>query len=232
MLSNIPGFFLMNLAVLTKKSCVVILYLKLKENDIVKNKFYTGFCVFFLLILTCIVCYGDEESVVALPGHELGDQVFSLRAGVLVPLFFHDFEAFQTYPHKSSVGAVGGVQWNFYVSSYLRMGADISLGFSLDPNNKLYNMIPVTFKVSYVTSVSRFEFPFSFSTGVAFLNYQDIFKVSFIARPGVAGFWRYDANLSFGMEIAYLWIVEFPAGDNPAIAGNYLSISPSLFYHF
>lgn len=196
-----------------------------------KNK-YIVFLVLAFIAMTGIAGYGDEESVIALPGHELGDQVFSLRAGVILPLFFHDFEEYKVYSANSTIGATGAIQWNFYLTSYLRLGLDIGLAFNLDVNANLYNMIPITAKVTYVISVSRFEFPISLSTGLNVLNYQDIYDLSFIIRPGVAGYWRFNANLSFGVEIAYWWLVEFPAGDNPAVAGNFLDISPSLFYHF
>lgn len=194
-----------------------------------KNKFYI---VFLLLILGGAMCYGDEDSIIVLPGHELGDQIFSLRAGIIVPLFFHDFAEYDTYSSNSTLGATGAIQWNFYLTSYLRLGLDIGLAFSLDVNKKMYNMIPITARATYVISVSRFEFPISISTGLNIVNYQDIYRFDYIIRPGVAGYWRFDANLSFGVEIAYWWTVEFPIGEHPAIAGNFLDVSPSLFYHF
>jgi hypothetical protein len=190
------------------------------------------FLVLLLAVLGSFPGYGDEESIIALPGHEVGDQGFSLRAGFLFPLFFHDFDNFETYPANSSIGAGGAVQWNFYVTSYIRLGLELGLGFSMDPNKKLYNMIPITAKAAYVLSVSRFEFPLSFSMGINVVNYQDIYKINYIIRPGIAGYWRYDANLAFGIEMSYWWSVEFPAGDNPAVAGNFFDFSPALYYHF
>jgi hypothetical protein len=195
------------------------------------NKLYILFFIFTLIITAGTICYGDEESIIALPGHELGDQGFSLRAGLIFPLFFHDFDG-KTYPANSSIGGGGGVQWNFYLNSFLRLGLDLALAFSTDPNKKLYNMIPITAKITYVLSVSRFEFPFSFSTGINIINYQEIYKVNYIIKPGIAGYWRYDANLSFGVEISYWWTVEFSSSDNPAVAGNFLNFTPALFYHF
>ena len=192
------------------------------------------FLIVTLLLLFSSISFCEEEeddSIIALPGHELGDQIFSLRAGLVIPLFFHDFDG-NTYDSNSTIGASGAIQWNFYLTNYLRLGIDIGLAFSLDPNKNLYNMIPITFNVAYVISVSRFEFPISLSSGINILNYADIYHLGILIKPAIAAYWRYDANLSFGLNIAYWWTMEFPIEDYSAVAGNFIDITPSLFYHF
>lgn len=186
--------------------------------------------LFITLFNSTIFC--EEGSFIALPGHELGDQIFSLRAGLIFPLFYHDFDEFDTYDSNSTFGATGTLQWNFYLTSVIRVGLDVGLAFALDPNDNLYNMVPITGNVTYVISVSRFEFPISFSAGINILNFQDFYNSAIILKPAIAGYWRYDANLSFGINLGYWWSVEFPSGDNPWVAGNFLEITPSLFYHF
>ena len=118
------------------------------------------------------------------------------------------------------------------MNSYFRIGVDLGLGFSLDPNGNLYNMIPITFVGTYLFAFSRFEVPVSLSAGVNVLNYQDIYHVGGLIRPSVGAYWRYDANLSFGVNVAYWWTLEFPVGDYPMVGGNFIDITPSLLYQF
>ena len=195
-----------------------------------------GFTILFLIIAPGFLFIGTgfcaEDSIIALPGHELGDQIFALRAGVLLPLFFHDFDGNDPYDSNSTVGASGAIQWNFYLATSFRIGLEIGLAFSLDPNMNLYNMIPILFNATYVITVSRFEFPISLSTGLNILNYQEFYNFGILVKPGIAGYWRYDANLSFGINVAYWWAIEFPVEEYPAVAGNFIDITPSLFYHF
>jgi hypothetical protein len=191
------------------------------------------FFIIVLLFLCNSIGFCDEESVVALSGHELGDQIFALRAGMIIPLFFHDFEDDITvYDSNSTLGACGALQWSFYLMSALRVGIDLNLAFSLDPNMNLYNMIPLTANITYIFAVSRFEFPVSLSAGINILNFGDFYNLGFILKPSIAANWRYDANLSFGLNIGYWWVVEAAKGDYPPVAGNFLDITPSIFYHF
>jgi hypothetical protein len=188
--------------------------------------------IIVLFFLCTSIGFCNEESVIALSGYELGDQLFSLRAGVLLPLFFHDFDGGPVYDANSTIGACGALQWSFYLMSTLRIGIDLSLAFSLDPNMNLYNMIPLTVNITYIFSVSRFEFPISLATGINILNYGEFYNLGFVLKPSVSANWRYDTNLSFGLTVGYWWVVEAAKGDYPPVAGNFLDITPAIYYHF
>jgi len=197
----------------------------------VKNTFYIVY-FFILLFLLCSLSFGAEESIVALPGHELGDQMFSIRAGVLIPLFWQDFGGNDILPANSTIGACGALQWNFYLTGALRLGIDIGLGFCVDINSNLYNMIPIAFRTTYIFSISRFEIPVSLCIGMNILNHLETYDIGIILRPETGLFYRYDANFSFGLNIGYWWALEFPVEDDSAAAGNFLDITPALLYHF
>ena len=196
-----------------------------------KNTFYIAY-FFVLFFLLCSLSFGAEESVVALPGHELGDQMFSIRAGILLPLFWQDLGGNEILPANSSIGAAGALQWNFYLTGSLRLGIDIGLAFGVDINSNLYNMIPISFRTTYIFSISRFEFPVSLCVGMNILNHLENYDIGLIIRPEAGMFYRYDANFSFGLNIGYWWTLEFPVKDDPATAGNFLDITPALLYHF
>jgi hypothetical protein len=184
------------------------------------------------LIMITATIYGKEESIIALPGHELGDQTFSITAGLFIPLFFQDFNG-EFLDANSTLGAAGNLHWSAYINSFLRLGVEFGGALSFDPNMKIYLMMPMTLKVSYIISVSRFEFPINFAIGANILKYgDDKTNTVLIVKPGASAFWRFDAHFSFGIDLAWWWNVEFPVGEYDAIMGNFISISPSLFYHF
>ncbi|MBN1699826.1 MAG: hypothetical protein JW881_20085 [Spirochaetales bacterium] len=186
----------------------------------------------FILIMMQTFVYGKEESVIALPGHELGDQTFSLTVGLFIPLFFQDFTG-EYLSANSTLGTAGHLQWSAYINSSVRLGLEFGGALSFDPNMKIYLMMPIAAKASYIFNVSRFEFPINLAIGVNILKYgDDRTNTVFLVKPGASVYWRFDANFSFGIDCAWWWNLEFPVGEDPAIMANFLTISPSLFYHF
>lgn len=177
---------------------------------------------------------GEERSVFALQGHQLGDQTLALNAGMMVPLFFQEFDG--TYHDTNlTVGGAGELQWSAYVSPSVRVGLDIAGSFARSPNERTLFLMPITVKAAWVLSVSRFEFPFSLAAGISIVRYREWSHIDFIMKPAVGGYWRYDSNWSFGLNLA--WWLDFQSAtgdqpDNQARMGNFLMITPGVFYNF
>jgi hypothetical protein len=177
---------------------------------------------------------GKERSVFALEGHQLGDQTLAINAGLMVPLFFQEFDG--TYHGTNlTVGGMGELQWSAYVSPNIRIGLDIGGSFARSPNDRTLFLMPITAKAAWVFSLSRFEFPVSLGAGINIVRYREWSHVDFILKPGVGGYWRYDSNWSFGLNLA--WWLDFQAAtgdqpDNQARMGNFLMITPGVFYNF
>ena len=177
---------------------------------------------------------GEERSVFALQGHQLGDQTLALNAGVMVPLFFQEFDG-SVHDTNLTVGGMGELQWSAYVSPNIRIGLDIGGTFARSPNDRTLFLMPITVKAAWVFNVSRFEFPVSLGAGINIVRYREWSHIDFILKPGVGGYWRYDSNWSFGLNLA--WWLDFQSAtgdqpDNQARMGNFLMISPGVFYNF
>ena len=169
-----------------------------------------------------------------LPTHTLGDQTLSISAGMFVPLFFQEFDG-PVHSTNLSLGAVGSLQWNAYLNSVVRLGLELGGSFSFSPNARTLLMLPILLKGSYVFSVSRFEFPISLGLGINIIRYREWSHLDILVKPGVSAFWRYDANWSFGLNLS--WWLDFQAATknqapDQARMGNFLEITPSVFYHF
>ncbi len=178
---------------------------------------------------------GDKKkSVLEMEGHQLGDQTLALSAGMMVPLFFQEFGG-SAFPTNLTLGGMGELQWAAYLNPNLRIGLDLAGSFARSPNDHTLFLMPITAKVAYVLGVSRFEFPFYLGAGISIVRYREWSHVDFILKPGVAGYWRYDSNWSFGLNLT--WWLDFQSttsSQDPSQArmGNFLMISPSVFYNF
>jgi len=189
-----------------------------------------------VLALICIFCgmsYAKDASIVALSPHELGDQTLAINAGLMIPLPFLELNGISS-PNQS-VGAGGSLQFNSYLNSFFRIGLEVGIGFTFGPDFTTFLMVPITFKSTYVMNFDRFELPLSLGIGTNIVKYgpENILDFTLILKPSAALYYRYDSNLSFGLNLDWWISTEFPAVDYPnTIIGNMLVLSPSLFYHF
>lgn len=189
-----------------------------------------------LLLLTGLIfnSFAREESIVGLSEHELGDQTISINAGPFIPLPFMEFDG-TSYDANQTLGITGALHWNAYLNAFLRLGVEIGGSITFGPDMTTFLMMPVTVKGTYVFNYDRFEFPLFLGAGANIIKYgsENLYDVTLIMKPGFAAYYRYNSNISFGLNVSWWWNVEFPADDhNRAIMGNSLEISPSLFYHF
>ena len=176
----------------------------------------------------------EEKTIVALAGHQLGDQTLALSAGLTIPLFFQEFSG-PYHDTNLTLGGTGELQWNAYVAPSVRLGLELAGAFMRSPNQRTLFMLPITAKATYVLGISRFEFPIFLGVGLNLVRYREWSHLDFILKPGAAAYWRYDSNWSFGASAA--WWLDFQGttdSQDPEQArmGNFLAITPSVFYHF
>jgi hypothetical protein len=133
------------------------------------------------------------------------------------------------------LGGVGNLQWNAYLGPRWRIGLEIGGSFCFSPNEHTLLMLPFTLKLAYVIAVSRFEFPIYAGFGVNIIRFREWSHLDLIFKPGFGAYWRHDLNWSFGLNV--VWWLDFQYADAHQSAadarmGNFLEITPSLFYHF
>ncbi len=176
----------------------------------------------------------DTRSVFAVEGHQLGDQTLALNAGLMVPLFYQEFDG-PYHDTNLTVGGAGELQWSAYVSPRLRIGLDIGGVFARTPNDRTLFLMPIVVRAAWVFDVSRFEFPVFVGAGINIVRYREWSHVDLILKPGFGGYWRYDSNWSFGLNVA--WWLDFQAAtkyqdSDQARMANFLIITPGVFYNF
>ncbi len=186
------------------------------------------------LLILPLNTFAEEDRILSLPDHELGDQFLSVSLGFLIPLFFHDFGGGNAETNLS-LGGLTAFQWNAYLSSFFRLGLEISPSFNIGPNKKPLLMLPITIKSTFVFNAGRFEFPIFLGAGINLIRYRDMKQVDIILKPGAGVYFRFNANWALGVNLTY-WMSFQPTTkyqpSSQSRMGNFLEITPTLTYHF
>ncbi len=176
----------------------------------------------------------DEEYIEEVYG--LGDQTFTITAGVIHPLFYSttDFEFNDT---NLTMGGAGSLSWNGFISSKVSLGGEFGGMFAFSPNDRILYMMPLTFKVSYYFRSYPFEFPIYCGAGISFNSISDAFHLDFILKPGASVFWNFNPEWAFGFNLVYWWVPQIYTGDGMVPAshtrfGSFLETSLSALFRF
>ncbi len=201
--------------------------------------------LFILIFLFCsILLHGEEEEIPeekALPAityHSLGDQAFAINAGLGIPLFFENPNAYGNSSYYSStnlgLGGTGSLYYGGYLSNNWQIGMEVGAFFSSGPNKHTFYMIPVTVRGSYEFQIhnNMFSIPLYLGFGMNMTSYQESFHVEMICKPGTAFYWNFGSNWSFGARFTYWWIPQLYGSSSENRFGNFMDVSLSAVYNF
>lgn len=228
---------------------MIVFYVLYTEEQQVwrTNLKYTKTIVFFLII--CIICsaaaFGQEEEPpeeeeTYIPTYDLGDQLFSISAGLFIPLFFHNplqetEEEEAIMKTNLSLGGIGGLEWGAFLGSNVSLGFQLAGMFAVSPLERVIGMIPITAKLSYYFRFFPFELPIFLGAGVNFLTFDEYLYFGPILKPGAAFYWNFHPEWSLGLQFQYWWVPEFYTEESlreDSRFGNFLEITFSALYHF
>jgi hypothetical protein len=164
------------------------------------------------------------------PTRTLGDQVFQISVGPMVPLFFQSLTG--VAPTGLTLGGAGSLQWNAYVSKDIRIGVEVGGMFAFSRRSNTLLMVPITAQAVYSLTAYPFEFPLSLGLGLNIVKYIDDVYVDAILKPGVGVFWQFDVTWSFGLNLIYWWVPHISSTSTDTRFGNFLEVSLSVLYNF
>nr|WP_168203386.1 hypothetical protein [Oceanispirochaeta crateris] len=184
----------------------------------------------------------EEENTekISIKYHAMGDQVFSISAGLFIPLYFNnpnlawsDSDAFTST--NLSLGGNGALYYGAFLNNNIQLGLEIGAMFAGSPNDHNFYMVPITFRGSY-----EFQFknnliavPVYIGAGINMTSYLESFNVEMILKPGAGFYWNYSSDWSFGTNVTYWWVPQIYPGDSQYNRlGNFMDISLSAVYHF
>jgi hypothetical protein len=164
--------------------------------------------------------------------YSLGDQALSINVGPFIPLFL--FGGSPTIGTTNlSLGGIGTIDWAAYLSAHWRIGASLGWDFTFDPNWTLFMMVPIIAKISYLIDFYPWEVPLTFGAGMNIVKYSVDSTIDLLLKPGTGLFWTYNSSWSFGVNLNYWWDMQFTSASSAGfVAGNFLEVSLSAFYHY
>ncbi len=165
------------------------------------------------------------------PLYSLGDQTLSISAGVFVPLFFLSFQP-SVAGTNLTLGGLGSLQWQAYLSSAWRIGVELGGVFSFSPNLNALLMLPITAKITYIITVYPFEVPLFLGAGINIVKYSDQSIVDPLFKPGVGFYWIFSSSWSFGVNAVYWWDMQFAQNASQSRVANFLELSLTALYHY
>lgn len=210
--------------------------MKLQPSPQIKQVMKASFAVVLLLSSTFLL-FGQElpDTVPAQDSYGLGDQTFSISAGVNLPLFIHMLSGTvePALPHVGA-GAIGSLRWGTFLTNSVTFGAELGGTFAFTALHRTLVIVPVSAVFTYVLRAYPFEFPLHATLGVSFMRLDNDLYIGPIVKPGASAYWSYNSEWSFGLQLEYLWVPEIyfgPLADQSAF-GNFLSVTLSTLYHF
>jgi len=202
-----------------------------------------------LLLLNFVVLWAQEEAPEQGPltpqsrtnQRSLGDQAFSISAGVIIPLFTvllndnsETGNPAGVVDTQLSAGGMGSLSYSFYLSANVKVGLQLGGTFKWDINRNLLYMIPITVKGSYeFHPFSRLTIPIHLALGINMTSWKEEFTVDPLIRPGFGVYFDWNVEWSFGMDITYWFIPQLNSNDERFDSlVNFMDINISAEYHF
>ena len=171
----------------------------------------------------------------------LGDQLFSISAGGVIPLFIMGVDPVNgslvepALPHLG-IGAAGSLRWGGYLTNEISLGVELAGMFSFSVLKRTLVAVPITGLLSYTFRFFPFEVPLFVGLGVNFLKLDTDLYFGPVLKPGAAIYWNYSSEWAFGLRVEYWWIPEIYFGRTiPADQtsfGNFAAFTLSTLYHF
>ncbi len=201
------------------------------------------FLFFYLLLIFTLIpilplCAQEEPPQEEAPSfYQLGDQVFSVQAGLFIPLYYRNPYDFSTAPANLTLGGTGGLEYSSFINSTMTLGLGLKGMFAYTPTDRLLSMFPITAKFTYYLSkYYPFEFPLYVNAGLCISRLESETFYGPTIIPGAAAIWNMSSTWGFGINMEYWWVPMWygPSNDlaDQSRFGNFMDISLSATYHF
>ncbi len=210
----------------------------------VKQTFVTGFLAAAFLLAACLPLAAADAPAPGAPSatpsptvpaaptqYALGDQVLSISAGPLFPLFFLPWRATDPWTHLT-VGGTGSFSWAAYVTGNIRVGVEVGGMFAFSPNMNTLLELPILAKGQYVFTPYPFEVPVGLGVGMNIVKYQDNLTIDLLLKPTASMLWVYDSKWSFGLNVDWWWDMQFASSAGDSRIGNFLATTLCALYHY
>lgn len=206
---------------------------------------------FVIVLLLCMavipsLLFAEGEAVAKFREYEMGSQMFTFRAGPIIPAFFFrpilpssEGEQFLAFPDAMhmKVGGYGSIRYQGFLNSTTALGGELGYIFAYDIGDELFTSVPFQAKMTYIPLQGTFEIPLSVGLGLAYNSYSGGEKPSFLSllatvEAGFSWYFREDWGITIGtglQVIPEIYGSNHPYNEHTTIAG-FMPITLSVTY--
>ncbi|MBI9105551.1 MAG: hypothetical protein JEZ04_02340 [Spirochaetales bacterium] len=197
-------------------------------------------CLLTLLSVNVFAKDGEQtDDYLGVTAYSPGEQIFSLNAGAIIPLFTiataaPDGTDIINPLISTNLGIVGGLKWGSFIADNFYLGIDLT-GMFTSSSTRTLSMIPISFTTGYYFIAWPFEFPIYLNTGFSFNTLGDYFTITPCIRPGLGAYWNITEEWAVGLNAEYWFIPEIYFSGNyveQSLIANFLQISLTGVFHF
>ena len=179
----------------------------------------------------------DGEAAEEYPAtpYSLGDQIFSIHLGTILPLFYYAPSDGKTINPNLTVGGSGNIEWTAFLNQHLSIGGNLGGSFMQTPSGDTLLLVPVTLVASWTFQIYPFDIPIFARTGINFTRRSPELFVGPLLQAGTGFYWNMNSSWAFGINGTYTWIPLFhTSGGNSDENrfGNFFEIKFGAVFHF
>jgi hypothetical protein len=164
--------------------------------------------------------------------YTFGDQAFAISIGTIFPVVFLNNGNVIDHQFSPPIGGSGILSYAFFLGANFFVGAEVGFNFLPTLANSTAFIVPVGLRAGFQFSLWRFEFPITVTVGVNWHSYLDLSYFGLYMKGGIAAYYKYNLEWSFGMSASWGWYPEWTSERHKNIDGNIVDIMLSARYHF
>jgi len=213
------------------------------------NPVITGVIILFILIAFPFFLGAQEDNdpdfepdwvEPNIYAYSSGDQTFVISLGLTFPTIFTGNDGrIGDMKFRPKLGGTGILNYNYYIHPYFFIGAEVSGLFIHTLRKNTLFIVPIGVKIGTQLILWRFEFPVTFSLGMAWHSYLNILYFGMYLKAGLSVYFRATSNWSFGIASDWAWFPQWTKNDKASrpdntrnINGNFVHLMLSARYHF
>jgi len=191
------------------------------------------------ILLTILLIFIFVGSIFASTTYyETGDQSFSFKAGINVPLFIN-FPVQNTTvtgdDMKTKLGGYGSINYASFVTPKISIGAELGYSFNYTIASEILTTVPIMVTGNYyIVQTGKFDLVTGIGLGAAFTKYDSNLYLTPLAEATVTPSFYFTENWGVGVETGFTSSLEYYGPDNTkpddtAITG-FMPISLKMSY--
>jgi hypothetical protein len=178
----------------------------------------------------------DEYEGVTPSLYASGEQIFSFTLGAVIPLFYTNSNGIAPNGTNVNVGGGGHLSYDYFIAPRFFVGGEAGGAFAGTIGENMLYIVPFGVRAGYQFTFSiknvRFEIPLSLLFGGVTQKYLETDYFGLFLKPTVSGFFRFNPDWSFGLNVGWLLIPQWTEEPRKDMVGHFLEVSLTARLHF